>query len=87
MSGEAVRGKMFEVTGDDPCCLRGDRGGEDVSIVRVGQFEGRDQPLIPRDQASLGVKVHQLAGALDLGARYIGVVATNRGHPLVMDIV
>jgi len=41
-----------------------DRGGENVSVVKVGQVEGTDERFVARDDRVTNGEVHQVPGAL-----------------------
>ena len=74
--GQCFGGKVAQVECDDdlgPCphC-----GGEDVSVLGVGQVEGADERFVARDDRVTNGEVHQGPGALQPGfvqVRSVGV--------------
>lgn len=58
--GDTVFGEIFQVIGDDHAGLATDRGGKNMTVVRIGQFELVDEVLIARHEAIGDCTVHQL---------------------------
>src|ERR1035437_3242959 len=62
--GQYLGGKVAQVECDDDLGPCPDRGGENVSVVEVGQVEGADERFVARDDRVTNGEVHHVPGAL-----------------------
>lgn len=80
------RRKVFEIVGDDDACLSGNRCGENVPVVLVGERERRDQMSVPVNQAIGQGGIHSLAPSLDPQRIEARAIAFQVAHPLVVNV-
>jgi len=62
-----------------------DRGGKHMAIIRVRQRESRHERLIAGDEAVPDLRVHQLAGPLQLPFGKVRAVSQKVSNPLIMN--
>ena len=60
---------------------------EHVPVVRVGESQGRDEVLVPGDQAVGNVLVHEAPAPGETFRREIRTVGKDASCPLVVDFV
>ncbi|ATG73476.1 hypothetical protein AN401_06000 [Zobellella denitrificans] len=61
-----VVGKILQIEGDNRLGLSLNRSGHHMAIIRVGQHNARNKPLIAGDQGTWYMTIHQFTHSLDL---------------------
>ena len=87
VDGDRISGEIGEVEREDDLRSRVDCGGENMPVIRVGQAQALDQPLVAGDQRVAGIAIHQVPGPLQLGAMQIRSPLEDATDPLIVDRV
>jgi hypothetical protein len=74
MNGEHGRREIGEVERHDDLGSGMDRGGQHMPVVRVGQAQGLDEPLVSGDLRVARMAIHQVPGPLQLGATQVRTI-------------
>ena len=78
-------GEVPKVVCDDYLGVAADGGGDDVAVVRVGEFDCFDQGFVAGDKAVWHGSDHELAGSFESGWVELGVRSDDAGRHFVED--
>ena len=84
---ERGRGEVLEVEGHDGLRTDPDGGGEDVSVVGIGQLEAVDEALVTGDPRVRESSVHQRARTFECLRRELEALTQDGAERLVEDVV